>query len=105
MHNHPPNHPPGVMRTHPFETYNLRIKPNEGEEQMDKVLETILLWFQPVNASLFLVALGLFLWLLARAGEETLLHHPGRLPQAGVVERQQQRVVGMAPQDYRREAI
>ena len=57
------------MRTHPFETYNLRIKPNEGEEQMDKELETILLWFQPVNASLFLVALGLFLWLLARAGD------------------------------------
>ncbi len=34
---------------------------------MDKVLETILMWFQPVNASIFLVALGVFLWLLARA--------------------------------------
>lgn len=36
---------------------------------MDKVLETILMWFQPVNVSIFLVALGAFLWLLARAGD------------------------------------
>ncbi len=36
---------------------------------MDKVLETILLWFNPIDLSVILVALGVFLWLLARAGD------------------------------------
>jgi nitrogen fixation-related uncharacterized protein len=36
---------------------------------MDKVLETILAWLNPINLSVILVALGVFLWLLARAGD------------------------------------
>lgn len=34
---------------------------------MEQIGATILAWFNPINASIFLVALGVFLWLLARA--------------------------------------
>jgi hypothetical protein len=57
------------MRSHPVERYTPRINRNRGDESMDKVLETILAWFNPINASIFLVGLGVFLWLLARAGD------------------------------------
>ncbi len=31
--------------------------------------QTILQWLQPLNASLFLVCLGLFIWLSSHAGD------------------------------------
>ncbi len=39
------------------------------ETILQAILQTILLWFQPLNVSLFLVCLGLFLWLSSHAGD------------------------------------
>ena len=73
QYNHLPNHPRRVMRAHPFEHYNLRITQTKGDDKMETILQalgqTILQWLQPLNASLFLVCLGLFIWLSSHAGD------------------------------------
>lgn len=38
---------------------------------MEKILETILAWFNPVNATIFLIGLGVFLWLVNRVSDDT----------------------------------
>lgn len=37
---------------------------------MDKILETVLTWFNPINAGFFLICLGAFLWLSWRSQDE-----------------------------------
>jgi hypothetical protein len=58
------------MRVHPRRFYNPRIKPNKEDSQMDKVLETILTWLNPINAAIFLVGFGTFVWLVTRTGRQ-----------------------------------
>ena len=36
---------------------------------MEQIGATILSWFNPINAGVFLVCLGVFLWLATRAGD------------------------------------
>ena len=36
---------------------------------MDQIGATLLSWFNPINASFFLLCLGGFIWLAARAGD------------------------------------
>jgi hypothetical protein len=40
---------------------------NKGDDKMEQILTTILAWFNPINVSILLVSLGVFLWLLSRA--------------------------------------
>lgn len=34
---------------------------------MDTILETVLTWFNPINAGFFLLCLGAFIWLSSRS--------------------------------------
>jgi hypothetical protein len=40
-----------------------------GDDAMEQIGSTILSWFNPINAGFFLVCLGVFIWLAARAGD------------------------------------
>jgi hypothetical protein len=40
-----------------------------GDDNMEQIGATILSWFNPINAGFFLLCLGVFIWLAARAGD------------------------------------
>jgi hypothetical protein len=40
-----------------------------GDDKMEQIGATLLSWFNPINAGFFLLCLGAFIWLAARAGE------------------------------------